>query len=131
MELTLTNTLNLTLNLNPYQFICNPKVIPSFSTLGALLVPIFSQNRDETSHTGVPLTQCMIIGTGILELITPDKDQVAGGIQFLDHKVQWSLFFQLSFVAYKEVMDVLTLNISVDIKTDFCLCELKVKSCTD
>ena len=65
------------------------------------------KNRDETSHTGAPLTQCMVIGTMNFELITPDKDRVAGGIQSPDHKVQWSVFCQLNFVAHKKVMDVL------------------------
>ena len=85
------------------------------------------KNRDETSHTGAPLTQCTVIGTVNLELITPEKDRVPGGIQSPDHKVQWSVFF----VAQAGVMGVLTLTISVDIKTDKCLCKLKVKSCKD
>ena len=78
-----------------------------------------------------PLTQYMDIGTGNLEQITPDKDRVAGGIQSPDHKVQWSVFCQLSCVAKKEVMAVLTSTISVDIKTDLSLCRLKVNRCKD
>ena len=134
MELTLNQTLNLTLNLHPHQFICNPMVNPSFSTFSVLISSNFwpyMKNRDETSHSWAPLTQCIVIGTGNLELITPDKDRVAGGIQSPGHKVQWSVFWQLSFVAHKEVMEVLTLTISVDIKKDLCLFELKVNSCKD
>ena len=108
-------------------------VNPSFSTFNALSSNFwpYMKNRDETSHTGAPLTQCMVIGTGNLELITPEKDRVAGGIQSLDHKVQRSVFCQLSFVANEGVMNVLTLTISVDINTDLCLCKLKVNSCKD
>ena len=91
MALTLTQTLNLALNLNPDQFICNPMVNPLFSTFSALISSNFCpcmKNRNETSHTGAPLTQCMVIGTGNLEPMTPEKDRAAGGIQSLDHKVQ-------------------------------------------
>ena len=71
MELTITQALNL----KPNQFICNPMVNPSFGTFSALISSNFwpyMKNRDETSLTGAPLTQCMVIGTGNLELITPD-----------------------------------------------------------
>ena len=49
-------------------------VNPSFSTFSVLISSNFwpyMKNRDETSHTGAPLTQWMVIGTGNLELITP------------------------------------------------------------
>ena len=109
-------------------------VNPSFSTFSAFISSNFwpyMKNRDETSHTGTPLTQCMVKGTGNLELITPNKDRVAGGIQSRITRFKGRCSANRASSPTKKQWMSIPLTISVDIKTDLCLCKLKVNSCKD